>query len=150
MRNGATEINVFFSFFFYLSFFPRMGDVPALSAVVEVSLHFVSLFNTDLFNQGLYHVRARVYTEHDRALAVPFLLHGGTQPAVLGPAGGGELAFGAALDPEARTARTDTFYVRYREEHVPIDNVAHFRCVLQADPRASSMVALGSVIVEVP
>ncbi|CAE8625881.1 unnamed protein product, partial [Polarella glacialis] len=67
----------------------------SLCTLVEVALHFESFRNIDLFHQGLYHLKARIYRDDEerRVLAVPYShLKGPSQ---------------AAQPPKGKAPRTD-------------------------------------------
>lgn len=108
----------------------------SLRTVVEVALHFESFRNVDLFHQGLYHLRARIYREEAgrQLLASPY----------------GHFRSQAQVDSaKARPNRTDhhhlipahvvddmctfstrSFLIRYCEEDVELDDVGQFRMEL--------------------
>mmetsp|Transcript_44972 Transcript_44972/g.104041 ORF Transcript_44972/g.104041 Transcript_44972/m.104041 type:complete len:739 (+) Transcript_44972:119-2335(+) len=110
----------------------------ALNKVVEVALHFESFRNIDLFHQGLYHLKTRIYRDEiDRQPATP------------------QSYLSIPVQPEpqkGKTARTDhhnlipahiiddqgsystrSFLIRYCEEEVELNDIGQFRLELPTD-----------------
>mmetsp|Transcript_58408 Transcript_58408/g.148414 ORF Transcript_58408/g.148414 Transcript_58408/m.148414 type:complete len:810 (+) Transcript_58408:195-2624(+) len=107
----------------------------SLRTVVEVALHFESFRNVDLFHQGLYHLKSRIYREdgNRRLLGTPYSNFGCTLQV-------------AEASSKPKPARTDhhhlipahiiedqctfstrSFLIRYCEEEVELDDVGQFR-----------------------
>lgn len=98
-----------------------------LQAVTEIALHLGIFRNIDLYHQGLYHVRCRVFVERDGELiaAVPHPVDGasGGESALSSVAGAhtvstssGEVAF-----------QSDSVAIRFCEQEVEMNNLCQFR-----------------------
>lgn len=115
----------------------------SVRAVVEVALHFESFRNVDLFHQGLYHLKTRLYREDgdQRLMAMPYGYT--TWPS---QQASGEKQ---AEPPKSKSSRTDhhhlipahiiedqctfstrSFLIRYCEEEVELNDIGQFRIEL--------------------
>jgi len=108
----------------------------AFQAVTEVSVHISSFRNVDLFHQGLYHLRCRIFQERGNQIveAVPHLLReagrNGDRNAAERPNAG--LLPSAVLEDEL-SFRTQSFLIRYCEEVVDIEDNWQFRIEQDAE-----------------
>eukprot|EP00434_Breviolum_minutum_P038025 symbB.v1.2.033719.t1/scaffold4230.1/size42768/4 len=115
-----------------------MADRPAMSlcTVVEIALQFESFRNIDLFHQGLYHLKTRIYRDDEsRALAVPYShLKGPTMVSepIKGkaPRVDHHNLIPAHLNEELYTFSTRSFLIRYCEEEVELGDIGQFRLEL--------------------
>jgi len=113
----------------------------SLRAVVEVALHFESFRNIDLFHQGLYHLKARLYREEidgQRTVATPC---GNLASPVPTP----EPVKGKPARPDHHnlvpahvmeehcTFSTRSFLIRYCEEEVELNDIGQFRLEVAAE-----------------
>lgn len=114
----------------------------ALHSLLEVALHFESFRNVDLFHQGLYHLKARLYREHgdgERIVAIPY--GHSTLPSHAEPSRQGKTARvdhhdlipGSVTEDAQNTYSTRSFLIRYCEEEVELNDLAQFRFELSAD-----------------
>eukprot|EP00933_Yihiella_yeosuensis_P070850 TRINITY_DN79002_c0_g1_i1.p1 TRINITY_DN79002_c0_g1~~TRINITY_DN79002_c0_g1_i1.p1 ORF type:complete len:843 (+),score=120.81 TRINITY_DN79002_c0_g1_i1:157-2685(+) len=110
----------------------------SLNAVVEVALHFESFRNIDLFHQGLYHLKTRIYRddeERGRYLGIPYSHLKGPSQAAEQPKGKPPRTDHHHLIP-AHIADTEfsfntrSFLIRYCEEEVELGDVGQFRIEL--------------------
>ncbi|CAJ1408237.1 unnamed protein product [Effrenium voratum] len=107
----------------------------SLCTVVEIALQFESFRNIDLFHQGLYHLKTRIYREDEsRGLAVPYGYLKG--PTLVEPVKGKaprvdhHNLIPAHLNEEMYTYSTRSFLIRYCEEEVELGDVGQFRVEL--------------------
>jgi len=114
----------------------------ALHSVVEVALHFESFRNIDLFHQGLYHVKARIYREENdtRLPAVPYSFFACPtqmdQPKPKPDRTDHHHLIPAHIIEEQCTFSTRSFLIRYCEEEVELNDIGQFRIELSADDAA--------------
>jgi hypothetical protein len=103
----------------------------SLRTVVEVALHFESFRNVDLFHQGLYHLKARLYRDEgeQRLGAIPYAYS--TCPAVAEKSKSARTdhhhLIPAHILEENGTFSTRSFLIRYCEEEVELNDIAQFR-----------------------
>lgn len=108
----------------------------SLCTVVEIALQFESFRNIDLFHQGLYHLKTRIYRDDEsRALAVPHSHLKGptlvTEPVKgKAPRVDHHNLIPAHLNEELYTFSTRSFLIRYCEEEVELGDVGQFRLEL--------------------
>eukprot|EP00931_Biecheleriopsis_adriatica_P005121 TRINITY_DN106678_c0_g1_i1.p1 TRINITY_DN106678_c0_g1~~TRINITY_DN106678_c0_g1_i1.p1 ORF type:complete len:843 (+),score=175.66 TRINITY_DN106678_c0_g1_i1:79-2607(+) len=109
----------------------------SLCTLVEVALHFESFRNVDLFHQGLYHLKCRIYRDDEvkRVLAVPYSNLKGPSQAAEPPKGKTPRADHHHLIPahvteDQFTFSTRSFLIRYCEEEVELGDVGQFRVEL--------------------
>lgn len=108
----------------------------SLCSLVEIALHFESFRNVDLFHQGLYHLKTRIYRDDEerRVLALPHShLKGPSQAAE--PVKGKSRTDHHHLIPahileDQLSFATRSFLIRYCEEEVELGDVALFRVEL--------------------
>mmetsp|Transcript_152085 Transcript_152085/g.265118 ORF Transcript_152085/g.265118 Transcript_152085/m.265118 type:complete len:767 (-) Transcript_152085:174-2474(-) len=108
----------------------------SLRTVVEVALHFESFRNVDLFHQGLYHLKTRLYRDdgEQRSLAIPYG-HSTCPVSVEQPKpkptriDHHHLIPAHTLD-EHCTFSTRSFLIRYCEEEVELNDIGQFRIEL--------------------
>lgn len=110
----------------------------SLRSLVDVALHFESFRNVDLFHQGLYHLKTRLYREdgEDRMNAVPYgyssvpsqLEQSKSKPSRTDH----HNLIPAHLMEEQCTFSTHSFLIRYCEEEVELNDIAQFRIELSA------------------
>eukprot|EP00929_Paragymnodinium_shiwhaense_P014137 TRINITY_DN122011_c0_g1_i1.p1 TRINITY_DN122011_c0_g1~~TRINITY_DN122011_c0_g1_i1.p1 ORF type:complete len:726 (+),score=160.57 TRINITY_DN122011_c0_g1_i1:277-2454(+) len=112
----------------------------ALRPVIEVALHFESFRNVDLFHQGLYHLKTRLYREEgDRRIpAIPVGFLACPQPAAQPkpkPASRPDHhhLIPAHLIEEQSTFSTRSFLIRYCEEEVELNDIGQFRIELRPE-----------------
>lgn len=112
----------------------------SLRTLLDVALHFESFRNVDLFHQGLYHLKTRVYRDdgEDRINAVPYGYS--TQPAQLDQSKSKTSSrtdhhhlIPAHIMEEQGTFSTRSFLIRYCEEEVELNDIAQFRIELDVD-----------------
>lgn len=118
----------------------------ALCAVAEVAVHFESFRNVDLFHQGLYHLKCRLYREEKekdlvtgkevdrKLLAAPFNIFACTGPEEVQQQKNAKssrtdhhMLIPAHIIEGQHTFSTRSFLIRYCEEEVIIDDVVQFR-----------------------
>lgn len=112
----------------------------ALHSLLEVALHFDSFRNVDLFHQGLYHLKARLYREigDERLMAIPY---GCTTCPTLSPEAKPKssrtdhhnLIPAHIMEEEHNTFSTRSFLIRYCEEEVELNDLAMFRFELTSE-----------------
>mmetsp|Transcript_37942 Transcript_37942/g.60092 ORF Transcript_37942/g.60092 Transcript_37942/m.60092 type:complete len:778 (-) Transcript_37942:131-2464(-) len=110
----------------------------SLRTVVDVALHFESFRNVDLFHQGLYHLKTRLYREEDgeqRLTAVPFAYS--TCPLVAEksklPRMDHHNLIPAHIMDDTGTFSTRSFLIRYCEEEVELNDIGQFRIEVPID-----------------
>jgi hypothetical protein len=133
----------------------------SLKAIVETTLHFESFRNIELFYQGLYFLRCRLYSEksdktrEQRLQSEGVKQEGGCVEAtpycsfvsyiqmeknqrLLRKGAGQQLTYDHHnLRPskiEDNEFQTKTFLIRYCEEEVEINDVALFRAEIEVEP----------------
>ncbi|CAE7568524.1 atpE [Symbiodinium natans] len=107
----------------------------SLCTVVELALQFESFRNVDLFHQGLYHLKTRIYRDDEgRSLACPYSYLKGPSMAMEPPKGKPRVdhhnLIPAHLNEEMYTFSTRSFLIRYCEEEVELGDVGQFRIEL--------------------
>ncbi|CAE7775090.1 FAM135A [Symbiodinium sp. CCMP2456] len=107
----------------------------SLCTVVELALQFESFRNVDLFHQGLYHLKTRLYRDDEgRALAFPYSYLKGPSMAMEPPKGKPRVdhhnLIPAHVNEEMYTFSTRSFLIRYCEEEVELGDVGQFRLEL--------------------
>jgi len=109
----------------------------SLNTLVEIALHFESFRNIDLFHQGLYHLRTRIFRDDEakRVLAVPYGHMKGPSQAAEPPKGKTPRPDHHHLIPahvmeDQYMFSTRSFLIRYCEEEVEIGDVGQFRVEL--------------------
>jgi len=109
----------------------------SLCTVVDIALHFESFRNIDLFHQGLYHLKTRIYRDDEvrRVLAVPYSHVKGPSQAAEPPKGKAPRTDHHHLIPAHVTEdlysfSTRSFLIRYCEEEVELGDVGQFRVEL--------------------
>eukprot|EP00439_Symbiodinium_sp_Y106_P042169 s4971_g5.t1 len=100
----------------------------SLCTVVELALQFESFRNVDLFHQGLYHLKTRIYRDDEgRALAFPYSYLKGPSMAMEPPKGKPRVdhhnLIPAHVNEEMYTFSTRSFLIRYCEEEVELGDV---------------------------
>lgn len=112
-----------------------------MRSVVEVALHFESFRNIDLFHQGLYHLKARLYrddTDGQRLSAVP-CGHLACPQIAPEPAKGKPSRpdhhnlIPAHIIEDQCSFSTRSFLIRYCEEEVELNDIGQFRLELPAE-----------------
>lgn len=106
----------------------------SLRTVVETAIHFESFRNVDLFHQGLYHLKTRLYREDgcQRILATPHSHFAcptqveATQRAKSTRTDHHHLIPAHVVEDQC-TFSTRSFLIRYCEEEVELDDVGQFR-----------------------
>jgi hypothetical protein len=105
----------------------------ALRPVLDIALHFESFRNVDLFHQGLYHLKTRVYRKdgEERIDAMPY---GFTtvpsqleQPKPKSSRTDHHNLIPAHIQEEQFTFSTRSFLIRYCEEEVELNDIVQFR-----------------------
>lgn len=110
-----------------------------LRTVVEVALHFESFRNVDLFHQGLYHLKTRLYREdgEQRILAVPhshFTCPSQVEPkAAKSSRTDHHHLIPAHITEDQCSFSTRSFLIRYCEEEVELDDIGQFRIEIGAE-----------------
>lgn len=114
----------------------------ALQAVSEVALHFGGFRNVDLFYQGIYQLRCRVFEETDDGTEVNAVPHA-FLPEVPGR-GAAEAVLPAAVLGDEAVFRTKSVLIRYCEERADLNDVVFFRVERAAgkDPPLKAEVQL--------
>ena len=99
----------------------------SLRAIVDVVLHLESFRNIDLFQQGLYHLRFEVFhsTPSQKRSASPYNQY------VQEPAGKASLTLPGGI--EDIYYKTRSFYIKYCDEEVEINEIAVFRTEVELD-----------------
>ncbi|CAE7254597.1 FAM135A [Symbiodinium microadriaticum] len=113
----------------------RGSTAMSLCTVVELALQFESFRNVDLFHQGLYHLKTRIYRDDEgRALAFPYSYLKGPSMAMEPPKGKPRVdhhnLIPAHVNEEMYTFSTRSFLIRYCEEEVELGDVGQFRLEL--------------------
>eukprot|EP00026_Physarum_polycephalum_P001066 Phypoly_transcript_01067.p1 GENE.Phypoly_transcript_01067~~Phypoly_transcript_01067.p1 ORF type:complete len:1167 (+),score=163.07 Phypoly_transcript_01067:204-3704(+) len=95
-------------------------------STVELLCYFESLRNVDLFEQGFYSVRSKIYAEKTNTAAIPLTHYNTSSPArkIDNPR---HKLFPAQISPERNAYSTKTFWVQYTEEVIDINEAVHFR-----------------------
>lgn len=112
----------------------------SLRSVVEVALHFESFRNIDLFHQGLYHLKTRLYLEKDgekRNLGHPCgYLNRPTEALATKSTSKSRPDHHNLIPPhvieDQCTFSTRSFLIRYCEEEVELNDIGQFRVELSA------------------
>jgi len=109
----------------------------SIRSVIEVALHFESFRNIDLFHQGLYHLKTRLYKEGDaeeRSTAVPCgYLASQPQASQQKPKPARpdhHHLIPAHIIEDQYTFSTRSFLIRYCEEEVELNDIGQFRIEL--------------------
>eukprot|EP00747_Dinoflagellata_sp_TGD_P031166 gnl/TRDRNA2_/TRDRNA2_135095_c0_seq1.p1 gnl/TRDRNA2_/TRDRNA2_135095_c0~~gnl/TRDRNA2_/TRDRNA2_135095_c0_seq1.p1 ORF type:complete len:778 (+),score=143.32 gnl/TRDRNA2_/TRDRNA2_135095_c0_seq1:109-2442(+) len=115
----------------------------ALQAVTEVALHVGLFRNVDLFHQGLYHLRCRVFQDRgDQAVdAVPHVFRPDDEASTSTGVDAPQQPLGskksevlpAAVAEDEVAFRSRSFLIRYCEEEVEINEIGQFRIEQDAD-----------------
>jgi len=119
----------------------------SLNRVVEIALHFESFRNIDLFHQGLYHLKTRIYRDDwERSPATPY--------SHLSAPAQSEQAKGktsrtdhhnlipAHIIDDQSSYSTRSFLIRYCEEEVELNDIGQFRLELAADEESPQPLLL--------
>lgn len=116
----------------------------SIDAVVEVALHFESFRNIDLFHQGLYHLRTRLYREGEPgrpcaaspcghlACLLPVPEEGAQKPNKP-PRLDHHHLIPAHADEDQSSFSTRSFLIRYCEEEVELNDIGLFRVEVEAE-----------------
>ncbi|CEL92530.1 unnamed protein product [Vitrella brassicaformis CCMP3155] len=116
----------------------------ALRGVVEVVVHFESFRNVDLFHQGMYHLKTRIYQDAGDQIisAIPYAHSGEQHQRSMSSASSSSSGQSVklkdqradqhnVLDPhitdDQYTFSTRTFIIRYCEEEVELGDIGQFR-----------------------
>jgi hypothetical protein len=109
----------------------------ALQTVVEVALHFESFRNVDLFHQGLYHLKTRLYRDdgENRLMAIPYAYS--TSPVTTEKPKPARTdhhhLIPAHIIEDQYTFSTRSFLIRYCEEEVELNDIGQFRVEVGVD-----------------
>ena len=106
--------------------------------VVDLTLHFDTFRNIDLFHQGVYYHKVSVYVDREnkeKSFAVPhsFFSSPSTKKSKargVDVAGSDAFSTPAAILDEQFAFRTRSFLIRYVEEHVDLNDAGNFRVEL--------------------
>eukprot|EP00741_Cyanophora_paradoxa_P017536 tig00020996_g16940.t1 len=101
----------------------------SIYAVCELLVHFDSFRNIDLFQQGWYHIRTRIYSEKTMSPGVP-ITHFKTSSHASGP---GLFVVPAHMDTEKMTFACRTFSVMYCDDRGDLGDVGYFRIELETN-----------------
>lgn len=116
-----------------------MTENMSFRTVVEIALHFESFRNVDLFHQGLYHLRTRLYRDcKQRLLAIPHSFFSCPSQVVESSKSKASRTDHHHLIPahvieDQCTFSTRSFLIRYCEEEVELNDVGQFRLELAFD-----------------
>lgn len=121
----------------------------SLRTVVEVALHFESFRNVDLFHQGLYHLKTRLYRDDgdQRLMAIPYAYS--TCPVTAEKPKPARTdhhhLIPAHIIEDQCTFSTRSFLIRYCEEEVELNDIGQFRIEVGMDESE----LLGFLVLEV-
>jgi len=110
----------------------------ALHSLLEVALHFESFRNVDLFHQGLYHLKTKLYREtgNERLAAIPYGYSAcpeSGQPKSKSSRTDHHNLIPAHILEEQHTFSTRSYLIRYCEEEVELNDIGQFRFELSAE-----------------
>jgi len=109
----------------------------SLQTVVEVALHFESFRNVDLFHQGLYHLKTRLYRDdgEQRLMAIPYAYS--TSPVAADKPKAARTdhhnLIPAHIIDDQYTFSTRSYLIRYCEEEVELNDIGQFRIEVGLD-----------------
>lgn len=107
-----------------------------LQAQIHTTIQLCGFRNVDLYNQGYYHIRCRLYKDYGQegcVLANPINLE---FPSVNGYINGvgQKYPIGAKIDNQSGFFHSHTFHIRYCEEEFDISDICVFSLSLDAFP----------------
>mmetsp|Transcript_107020 Transcript_107020/g.301090 ORF Transcript_107020/g.301090 Transcript_107020/m.301090 type:complete len:771 (-) Transcript_107020:149-2461(-) len=111
----------------------------SLRTVIELALHFDGFRNVDLFHQGLYHLKTRIYREDgdQRVFAVPYGYIASPLQAEQTKSKSARTdhhhLIPAHIIEDQCTFSTRSFLIRYCEEEVELNDIGQFRIELSAE-----------------
>eukprot|EP00820_Chromera_velia_P021368 Cvel_7834.t1-p1 / transcript=Cvel_7834.t1 / gene=Cvel_7834 / organism=Chromera_velia_CCMP2878 / gene_product=Protein FAM135B, putative / transcript_product=Protein FAM135B, putative / location=Cvel_scaffold418:78025-87936(+) / protein_length=709 / sequence_SO=supercontig / SO=protein_coding / is_pseudo=false len=112
----------------------------AVMGIVEIVLHFDTFRNIDLFHQGIYHLRARIYQDlGEQVIAALPYAHFRPPTEALERENNSHFVLPGYLIDEAQTFATKSFMIKYCEEEVDLNEAAEFR--LEMDLHSAQQTA---------
>eukprot|EP00658_Telonema_sp_P-2_P013989 TRINITY_DN15303_c0_g1_i5.p1 TRINITY_DN15303_c0_g1~~TRINITY_DN15303_c0_g1_i5.p1 ORF type:complete len:234 (-),score=54.59 TRINITY_DN15303_c0_g1_i5:61-762(-) len=102
--------------------------MSCVHGVFEIMVTFAGFKNVDLFHQGLYYIKCTIHTENSKIHALPLMTNVGTSE----PGENSARNRPAHIIDQENAFCTQTFLIRYCEEEVELNDVAHFRLEIDA------------------